>query len=140
VADTLATTVADNLPPGPERDQVRAAAAILRRVAGALPGLAVALETDVRALAQALTVLDAATGAVVRTAAVAQALALADGLPVSPPPDLDALTAADLALRTALAALAERSDLGVAADATLRAALSALAARDAALGLSPWDS
>lgn len=138
VANSLAVTVAERLPIGPERDQVKAAVAILRRIAGALPGLTAALQADIRALADAVTILDAATGPAARTPDVADALTLADRMPPAPP-SLDELLAADLALRTALAAFAERTDLAPDVDAALRAELAALAARDVALGLSPWE-
>ncbi len=143
VADALAATVADELPSGPQRDQVRAAVAIIRRVARALPTLAPALQEDTQALAAGLRDLAALagplTGAAVARTEVADALAVADSLPDTPLPSLDQLMAANLVLRAELAGLAERPDLTPTVDAALRDQLAALASREAALRLSPWE-
>ena len=138
VADGLAATVADRLPAGPEKDQVTTAVAMIRRVARALPALVPAVQADAQALAAAVAALARADG-VSPAPEVVEALALVERLPAEPLPTLDGLIAADLALRSALAAFAGRDDLTPEVDAALRAELAALAARDAALRLSPWE-
>jgi hypothetical protein len=54
VADALAETVLATLPEGPEREQVRSAVGLLRRVARALPTLVPRLEEDTICLARAV--------------------------------------------------------------------------------------
>ena len=136
VADALAA-VADRLPPGPEKDQVTIAVGMIRRIARTLPGLVPALQADTHALARAVVALGA--GGSQPTSEMVDALALVRRMPAEPLPTLDELTAANLTLRSAVAALAERDDLTAADDARLRAELAALAAREAALRLSPWE-
>lgn len=141
VADALAATVADRLPAGPEKDQVTTAVAVVRRVARALPTLVPAIQADTQALASAVVALagSAGDGDVRPAPEVVEALALVARLPAEPLPALDELVGANLALRSALAAFADRDGLAPAVDAALRAELAALAAREAALRLSPWE-
>ncbi len=54
VAEVLAGEVADGIEPGPARDQVRDAAAVLKRVARALPDFTTFLLEDIHDLAAAL--------------------------------------------------------------------------------------
>lgn len=140
VADALAGTVVGELPPGPARDQVQAAVGLVRRVARALPQLTPYLQADIQDLASTLRdhwasspeplPMDEALGA---------ALATAAALPDAPLPDLDALTAVDLRLRRALARLVEDPALNVASEQALRGLFGRMEARQAALGLSPWE-
>lgn len=139
VADALESTVVAELEAGPARDQVVGAVAILRRVARTLPTLGPALAADVVALTAALDRLGVLGDRTDPPSALAGAVALADRLAGSPPPPLDELVAAGLALRAELAAVAGRAGLDEDTDAVLRAELDALAARDAALRLSPWE-
>lgn len=132
VADALAETVAAALPEGPERDQVRAAVGVLRRVSRLLPTLVPRLEEDTIALARAVRDVGGEP-----TGEVGAALALADALVVAPP--LDDLRAANLALRAELARLVTAVEPGSAADGTLRRHLGELVEREAALRLSPWE-
>ncbi len=127
VAEVLAGEVADGIEPGPARDQVRDAAAVLKRVARALPDFTTFLLEDIHDLAGALERL---------------------GRPVELPPDLpkasdpvglEALTELALDLRERLAGVAEQSDLSPEAERELRAALGRLVERDASLRLSPWE-
>lgn len=134
VADALAETVAAALPEGPERDQVRGAVGILRRVARTLPTLVPRLEADTIAVAAAVREVG---GGAAAGGEVAAALAFADGLVEGPA--LDDLTAANLALRAELARLAAAVAPGSPAEAALVGHLQALAEREAALRLSPWE-
>jgi hypothetical protein len=107
MADALARTVLPELPTGPARAELQAAIALTRRLARAVPQLGPYLHTDTVDLAHGLTELWAALGRPEPTEGpAADALVLARSLPATPPPDAIALTAADLALRQALADLA----------------------------------
>ena len=70
--------------------------------------------------------------------ALAAALATADALPDASLPDLDALTAANLRLREAVADFAGAPAISTAADQIVRALLERIEAREIALRLSPW--
>lgn len=140
VAEALSAEVAVRLPPGPELDQVNAAVGIIRRVARTLPDLVPRLAEDTAALARALAgPAGGGSASVEASPEVADAVALVSRLPPGRLPTLSELTEANLALRGALAAIAQRDDLPAAQDAALRAELAALAEREAALRLSPWE-
>ena len=130
VADGLRAEVVDALEPGPARDQVTAAIAIVRRVARALPGLVPYLMADIADLQATLAVLGAPSDSATST----RPDPATDGLEV--------LIAFDLALRDRLAALVE-SDGGVDGDGSRRRvlldALARMTERDAGLRLSPWE-
>ena len=124
VADGLQAEVLDALDPGPARDQVVAAVAIVRRVARALPGLTPYLLADI--------------------ADVGATLAELTGDPPPPAPDpaiagLDELLAVARDRRDALAAVIDGGGLDDRSDAVVRAAVARLTERDAALRLSPWE-
>lgn len=134
VADGLRAEVVDALEPGPARDQVTAAIAIVRRVARALPGLVPYLMTDIADLQATLAVLGAPSDSATST----RPDPATDGLEV--------LIAFDLALRDRLAALVESDggvDGGVDGDGSRRRvlldALARMTERDAGLRLSPWE-
>ncbi len=123
VADALAADVADELPDGPVREQVRAAVAILRRVARTLPGYTAYVLTDIADLRATLAALGA-------------------GEPdpeLSAASELDVLITEDLRLRQRLAELTESMSLAGERDRHLRAALARLTEREAALRQSPWE-
>ena len=135
VADALHRDVLGELPPGPARDQVLSAIGITRRVARALPQLTPYLQQDSQDLAATLRRLPGPAD----DEGLASALATVDGLPLSPLPGLDALGAANLVLREAVARTAEDPALDQEDDARLRALLGRMQAREAALRLSPWE-
>ena len=135
VADALADTVVPALPDGPERDQVRGAVGILRRVARTLPTLAPRLEEDTIALARAVRELGG--GREGAGPEVGAALDFAEALVMGPA--LDELARANLALRAELARLAAAVEAGSPLEAALVGHLQALAEREAALRLSPWE-
>ena len=128
VSDTLAGDVLGELAPGPARDELRAAITMVRKVARALDQLMPYLLEDIADLAQTLERLG--------EHASADALALP---PASTVPGLAELTALDLEMREALAAVAERTDSSAEAEAILHAVLSRLTEREASLRLSPWE-
>lgn len=140
VADALHADVTPELGPGPARDQLQAAVAILRRVARALPQLPAYLLEDIAELTETLRNL---------------------GAPLPPLPDavigqgalpatmvsLDVLIAHDLALRAGLAELIETEpspatapdpEEAAARQERLRLVLVGLNQREAGLRLSPW--
>ena len=156
VADALADTVLADIGPGPAADQVQAAVGVLRRVARALPGITPYLQQDTQDLAASLRDVWAAgagaaeprpgageprpgAGEPKLDEGLSAALATADALPVAPLPTLEALTAANLRLREALADVAAGPALDPGADRALRALLERMTAREAALRLSPWE-
>ena len=128
VARALRNEVVDELPPGPARDQVRDAIAVVRRVARAIPDLTPFLITDIADVAATVEALGGA-----RPEALDALPATGDGL------DLGSLTALALQLRGQLAVIAERNDLAPAAEERLHEALSRLTEREADLRLSPWE-
>jgi hypothetical protein len=136
-ADALANTVLDELPPGPAHDQLQAAVALMRRVARALPELTPYLQHDIKDMAVTLRSLWGAEPLPMDDA-LAAALATADALPDASLPDLDALSAANLRLREAVADFAGAPVTSVAADQIVRALLERIESREAALRLSPW--
>ena len=129
VADGLRAEVLEVLEPGPARDQVTAAIAIVRRVARALPGLVPYLLADIDDLQATLALLGVPPDA------------------AAPRPDpgtdgLDVLIAFDLTLRGRLAALAEPDgalELGAPERRILIDLLGRMTERDAGLRLSPWE-
>jgi hypothetical protein len=128
VAATLRTEVLVELEPGPARDQVRDAVALIRRVARAVPGLTAHLVTDIADLADTVEALGGTVPPEVG--------ALPDRGAVL---DLETLTGLDLALREQLAVMADRDDLDPEAERRLRGALSRITERESALRLSPWE-
>lgn len=128
VATALRDEVLDELEPGPARDQVRDAVAVIRRVARALPGLTAHLVDDIADLAETVEALG--------ETAPPEVSALPDrGSALG----LETLTELDLALRGQLAELAERDDLDPEAERRLRAVLIRMTERESALRLSPWE-
>jgi hypothetical protein len=145
VADALATTVLPELPPGPARRQLQAAIGITSRVARALPQLGPQLEADVADVAVTLERLAASVPMLadrpdlVDTAAVAKIQARAD----EPARSLLDLGAFDRLLQELLAEVADSVARGAGssdADAQVRALLGRMVAREAELGLSPWEA
>jgi hypothetical protein len=145
VADALTTTVLPELGPGPARRQVQAAIGITRRVAAALPELGPHLEADVADMATAMERLAvvlpglAARTDLADTAAVAKTQARAD----EPARSLLDLAAYDRQLQELLAEVADvvgRAEGPSEADTEVRALLTRMLAREAELGLSPWEA
>lgn len=135
VADGLRAEVLEVVEPGPARDQVTAAIAIVRRVARALPGLVPYLVADIDDLQATLALLGVPPDATTATR------------PDPGTDGLDVLIAFDLALRDRLAALAEPDgaselgapELGAPERRILIDLLGRMTERDAGLRLSPWE-
>ena len=128
VAAALRDDVLGELEPGPARDQVRNAAALVRRVARALPGLTAYLVDDIADLAASVEALGGTVPPGV------------DALPRHGGAlGLESLTELDLDLRGRLAAIVEQTDLDAGAERRLREALGRITEREAALRLSPWE-
>jgi small-conductance mechanosensitive channel len=141
MADALARVVLPELPPGPGRDELRAAVGLTRRLARAVPQLGVYLHHDTQDLLVSLRALWPAADMTEPThdGALAAAIAQAESLAPEAPPSLEELTATNLALRQALAELAGRADLDANTESSLRALLLRMAQREAEyLQLSPW--
>jgi len=133
VADGLQAEVLDTLEPGPARDQVAAAVAIVRRIARALPGLTPYVLADLADVGAVVAELQG------RTDPVAPVVPVAPAVPDPAVTGLDELFALAAARRAELAALVDAGGLDERAEALVRAAVARLTERDASLRLSPWE-
>jgi len=124
VADGLRAEVLDALEPGPAREQLQNAIAMLRRIARALPGLVPYLVADMTDVAATLEALGEPGPHLLPDPSVAP---------------LEELVTAASALRDRLAERIDAGGLDPDQERLVRDALARLTGREAALRLSPWQ-